>query len=108
MLLELGSCRCIPGGHCLVVCHLLTLLGQVCDLRVEWHLDVCLWLRSVGRVNDDDVDLFKVLQQSMQVGQVEPTTCVVPALLIVQGSMCYLMATRPRRDSPVHLLDQRH
>jgi hypothetical protein len=80
MLLELCSCRCIPGGYCLLVCHLLTLLGQVSDLGVERDLDVRCWLRGVAGVNDDNVDLLKVLEQGMEVGEVEPTTGVVPTL----------------------------
>ena len=53
------------------------------DLGVEGDLDMGLGL-SRGGVEDDDVDLLEMLQQSMQVVEVEPTAGVVPTLGLVR------------------------
>jgi hypothetical protein len=57
--------------------------GGVVDGGIEGDLDVGLGLGG-RRVEDDDVDLFKVLEQRVQVGEVLPTARVVATLYTVR------------------------
>ena len=53
------------------------------DLGVEGDLDMGLGLCR-GGVENDDVDLLKMLEQSVQVVEMEPTAGVVPTLGLVR------------------------
>lgn len=56
-------------------------IGDSVHRRVERDLNVRLRSRRFG-VKHNDMHFLKVLEQCMQVRQVEPTACVIPALLV--------------------------
>lgn len=70
--------------------HLRLLLGcHVVHLGVERHLDMCLGIRCVA-VDDNDVDLLEVLEQSMKVVEMDPATVIIPTklALAVEDAEC--------------------